>query len=587
MNYASDLWRKYEEIIAADDDYRRRREMTRLRLVVADAGAAGNRRQVLAAEGDEWSGGWTTYRVASGFAYDIARPGARSIRVMELCESTILYLVKDKFCADVDRLYANHRKILRAQFPSNAAWRRARRAEGEAWLKTDGRLNSWMAIREQLRTIEADECGHVAIRTRYAKGLNRRYQNLDFWLSDVPSEYRKDWFRAATRSGDRLPLVGVDISSSQLWVLATLLGDSELEDVLKRGSFWRRAAQMFWQRYPERVNGFTGPDDMRLIESCKSSVMTLVYGSPLNEVAKRLAEDVEEFGPGLDAGSVKLLTAIPELHLKRCLDWYRPATRKLGRVAFKMSHRRGFSFVDPFDGELVVWNPLRTKPKRIAGDSKVEICGEIPVRQVAVKVLDPTTGRPVKAHDLSVMRPGDVLEGVFMGVREVKVPGHKPRSIAVFRSASLTSADGTSRSLGELTLKGVTGHKYPAVNLEDADFEVWLKELEKRIGPCMAHVIDSDFLGNWIEQLVELGVRSIVPVHDCVYVPADDAWALPLAIEAAGEPFFKEIGSVIDAFESYLATDKTFSPQVRRMRERWRERVDAGKWPKLRSSQKE
>src|SRR5205814_377568 len=116
-----------------------------------------------------------------------------------------------------------------------------------------------------------------------------------------------------------------------------------------------------------------------------------------------------------------------------CLNWYLPASREMGRVAHKMSPRRGFTFIEPVDKQLQTWNPLRTKPVRIAGNNKVEIYGEAPVRQVPVKVRD-ASGAVIRGHDMQRfagrpggMRKGDSLQGTFMGIRLVPVPGHKPK----------------------------------------------------------------------------------------------------------------------------------------------------------------
>ncbi|HEV8671335.1 MAG TPA: hypothetical protein VGS01_11435 [Candidatus Limnocylindria bacterium] len=593
MNYDADLWRTFEDIVKSDGEYHRSRELSRLRLALVDGDTTADRKRLLPAGNDEWSGARTSYSVASGFAYDIAKPGTRRNRAMETYERTTIYLDVDAFIKDVERLGRKHPKILRADFASYSAWQWARKEAGPAWLKTDGRLNSWKAIREQLRTTPRDEWGQVAIRSNYKVVINGRFQNLDFWLPDVPSSYRKRWFRMETRAGERLPAVGRDISSSQLWVLAVLLGDTDLEKLLER-SFWKLAARRLWDQHKDRLDGFKGRISPELVASCKTAVMTHIYGSPLTEVVEKLAEDPEEFGPGLDLETIKLLIEDPELHLDKCLKWYLPACRKMARVAQELSPRRGFTFVDPLDKDVWIWNPLRTRPCRIAGNKRVEIYGEAPARQIPVPVVDPHTGKRLMGHDIAAMagRPGgmqkgDALEGTFLGLREVKVPGHKPRRLIVWKDLRFVSADGTQKKLSDLKLSGIVGHEYPEMNLEGADYEVWLSELEKRIAPCIAHHMDADFCAHVTEGLVNRGVINIVPVHDGWYVAADDESALPGAIEDAGEEFLKDLGpSILAAFGRYLRNDPQYGPEVRKMLERWAQRVgagEAGAWPKFRS----
>lgn len=586
------LCQQLDEVLADDDAYGRyrRREMSRMRLALAD----DDHKSFLAAIDDEWGGEWGTRKVASGFAYDVSKPGRRKMRAIDTYQSTICYLVAATFVADVDEMDTNHRKIMRADYPSEAAWRRARKAAGPAWLKTDGRLNSWRAIRKQLATTHLDDWGHVAIRSRYVVTLGGRFQNLDFWLSDVPSDYRERWFRMGTRSGDRLPPVGRDISSSQLWVLAVLLGDTELEELLKLGSFWTRAARRLWERHADRLVGFTGPDDPLLIKSCKSAVMTRVYGSPLTEIGKRLANDSEEFGPGLDVDAIELLIADDKLHLKKSLDWYLPACRAAARAAHRENPRRGFTFTEPVDEVLQIWNPLRTDKCRVAGNSRVVIYGERPVRQIPVPVIDPRAREPLKAYDMNKMfvHKEDAFEGTFMGLRKVEVPGlkRKPKVfkfVAGWRDVRLTSADGTERDISGFKMTGVVGHKYPAMKLEKASFEVWLKKLESRVAPCIAHHMDTSFCVEVTDALVRRGVDNIVPVHDNWYVPADDEDALEPSIEEAGEGFLRSLGpSIVAAFELYLGKSRNYGAEVGKMRERYDARVKRGDWPKFRSAKK-
>lgn len=51
--------------------------------------------------------------------------------------------------------------------------------------------------------------------------------------------------------------------------------------------------------------------------------------------------------------------------------------------------------------------------------------------------------------------------------------------------------------------------------------------------------------------------------------------------EAAGEPWLRGLGGVYDQLVSDLGDDPTFGPFVHEIRERWRGRVEAKRWPKF------
>jgi hypothetical protein len=71
-------------------------------------------------------------------------------------------------------------------------------------------------------------------------------------------------------------------------------------------------------------------------------------------------------------------------------------------------------------------------------------------------------------------------------------------------------------------------------------------------------------------------VRDIVPIYDCFLVASDAEPALYEAVTAASEPWFRSLGSFYQVFDDYLPGH----PVVRRWREAWQRRVDAGNdWP--------
>lgn len=63
MNYGADLWRTFEDIIKDDGEYHRSRELSRLRLALVDGDTTADRKRLLPAGNDEWSGARTSYQV--------------------------------------------------------------------------------------------------------------------------------------------------------------------------------------------------------------------------------------------------------------------------------------------------------------------------------------------------------------------------------------------------------------------------------------------------------------------------------------------------------------------------------------------
>src|SRR5262249_46459856 len=132
---------------------------------------------------------------------------------------------------------------------------------------------------DRIRDVEAaggvDANGEIEIKASFYKTVNRRYHAERFWPIEVTgkdfrevviwearpadgepalverSSRRGRWFRARASgledryadrfvdqfSGDRRPLYGVDVSTSQLQVLSVFLGLEKLEQRLQKESF--------------------------------------------------------------------------------------------------------------------------------------------------------------------------------------------------------------------------------------------------------------------------------------------------------------------------------------------------------------
>src|SRR5262249_42028102 len=184
-----------------------------------------------------------------------------------------------------------------------------------------------MQLLDLVRAGNLDRDEEVAIRTRYAKLSNRRFQARDFWFSEISGKaateitepidlehYEDDYGhevqvetdRVASRRGRlfRAPasrpldereqiikqrfddpedlalagvptaeiqdLVGVDVSGSQIQIYAVLLGLRKLEDALRENPAKAIFAWRAWAKHKDQrdrfelPNGYDGPRDERL-----------------------------------------------------------------------------------------------------------------------------------------------------------------------------------------------------------------------------------------------------------------------------------------------------------------------------------
>src|SRR5262249_14259991 len=146
---------------------------------------------------------------------------------------------------------------------------------------------------------------------------------------------RGRWFKAEW-GGTLQPLKGIDVSTSQLQILAAALGLDALEAEVSQRSFKEALAERAWQRdrdpkdrftLPQRagIERFTGPDDPKLREAVKFAVMTRLYGSDVHQIAYRLTSSPAQYGPGLgNAENVNRLIAETDV-LQGILTMFLPA----------------------------------------------------------------------------------------------------------------------------------------------------------------------------------------------------------------------------------------------------------------------
>ena len=336
-------------------------------------------------------------------------------------------------------------------------------------------------VAEQLKRMGAVD-GELKIRSKFAKLINRRYQSRDFWLTEVsgsqevtefvnlgpdpsapddvpetdveieqttvqrgrffrigafaPAEDRFRELRAREhtwpesdlddpRLYDRQSLVGVDVSSSQIQILAVLCGDRALEDRLREHSFHREiAAPRAWTRHndPEddfKIPGYDSVSDPRLVASLKDAVLTSIYGSNPHAIADKQKEDVDdEFGPGLGKPhNVRLFLDDAELGLTKIKKKFEAVCHEIAKRACEADAYAGLSFTDPFDGATARWNPVKWTLKKAAGANNVRIWAKVPSGKQNAADEYPVWGAKLKRmvmpcliHTLDAMFAGFVIE---------------------------------------------------------------------------------------------------------------------------------------------------------------------------------
>lgn len=544
---------EYRRIVDADGVYERRR--------------GGGHRRVLLPE-DTIAPRPPQRKVAAEWAYNVVATGERSQQVISHLEGARLYFDTEAFRADLTLAESKRDEL-------------AAGADKSLISELKGRLVSMKAIRDDLDDLEAAGRGpaglptgfpdvynhhgaaqYLKIRSGFYKLMNRRYQAAHFWPTEVTTrdiradaasarEYtdlgeiviwlssssRGRWFRAPTDFdpdwiGDRMPLVSADVSASQIQILAVFLGLEGLESAVSQRSLKTFLAERAWRRSQDPgddfnlPDGFSGPDDERLYAAVKTATMTHLYGSELGEVAFRLREPKSRatYGPGLGTKqNIARLLHDPHLHLQGILGsdttpGFLPACRELAKIAHDRDPYDGMRFVDPFDGAEVRWNPVRLQ-------------------------ADPKRAR----WDVTQQRPRSVV-----GKRCVNSDG-----VQVY--ANLPSGSPN----------------------EAGDYRVDPQKLARLVAPCLTHMLDAMFASMVVEQLRALDVRTIVSVHDCWLVPADENDRLRQALKAVGEPWLRALGPVYDSLVGYLDGHETYGPWARDIRSKWQRRVQAGSWPEF------
>lgn len=305
-------------------------------------------------------------------------------------------------------------------------------------------VNEYKRVYEQVREMDGPHLIHSA----FDRVINRRYQPVHLWPSYVTSKsgtlpedemgpvpnnenklesYRKRWFKARDpETGEPIHFVSRDISSSQTQIIATLLGIEKLEELTMGDSgksFKETMADWAWQEFgnpvsdsvpPERSHLFgkySGPNDPRLQELCKTLWMRVSYGGSAYSVVEEQRRDIKTYGPGWTTKVAqqfldKLYVEFPEIKA------FLAACRRIGEITYNKDCYSGVTFTDPSDGVIICWNPVeRYNTKTSNNGRKLSI--SLPGKYVSEEwELDPefqeakpnTDGEyPVNLHQLKKM----------------------------------------------------------------------------------------------------------------------------------------------------------------------------------------
>ena len=243
--------------------------------------------------------------------------------------------------------------------------------------------------------------------------------------------------------------------------------------------------------------------------------------------------------PGVTAADkhfTAFLRSLPEWSDK--VTMFLEACRYIGEHA---DPYRGVVFLDPLDGAQVRWNPLQRALKKI----------------------------PFGPHKLEAHLPGRVVKKRFV----------------------------------------------PLPPNEAGEYRVNRRDLAQLVAPCLVHMLDAYFNALVLELLRGASIDNIVAVHDGWFVPEYlDTWSgvsglkiLENTIDAAGqlwlaqgadrtwdpawasvdEPFSRSVGPGLGAVYNQFATALAGSPHegfALDIRDRWRDRVAARRWPRFTAS---
>lgn len=415
-----------------------------------------------------------------------------------------------------------------------------------------------------------DDAGLRKIHSGFRRSINRRYQPVHFWPTyvtskdrsqrrdedveaDAPSEkrlesYRSRWFKGCDpQSGKPCQLTGFDISSSQMQIIASFMGDTKLEKVCMtppgQPSFKESMAKWAWEMHENRelelragtdkIKPYESGSDGRLQEVVKELLMRVSYGSNWLTVENDQRRHPKTYGPGWETGSAgKFVDAFNERFPGP--SEFRDICTRAARMSYQKNKCQGFEFTDPFDGVKVRWNPVARD------DGYIVTSGGDRLR-----ISVPLSLSRRRAHEVRTLED-DRLQ-------------HKKGEFA-------------------------------------EDYDVDKEELENMTPPCLVHSLDSYYSSLVMSQLVSKDVQCFVGIHDCWLVPKSQIDILRMAMECAAKEWYRGLEPVYEALLRHLKAGKVIEADTKGEKEgseayvkvaaayeKWKERISEHWIPRFRA----
>jgi len=481
-------------------------------------------RPTLLLEGDPEPARRVKRRVAGEQVYNAVLTGERSQRVLDRLEAVRLVFNVDFFKEDyrhAQRLVRWREKLPRAR---RAKYPKRQRAAARAKKMVERFSRVW----ERAQHLD----GTVTIRSRFFRGINRRFHAQHFWPEHVSGKVDRDgssprerWFMFPTGA-----LRGYDVMSSQTQILAILLGIRELERLASdpERPFKVYLAERLFEAYQRgelpTMRPVSGP--AQLVPMMKTIWTRHLYGSRLQQIVRDNARDWLVVDPYTDDPASRARFTSTVIQLTRELEaflttlpWYAQiarwfaASQQIARIAQLGNPHGGATFVDPFSREVVRFNPTR----RV---------------RYAVRISRQTL--------------------------PISLPGY-------WKDAAHSMFEPSPRVAGDYIVSG--------------------RKLRSSLAPMLIHMLDANLSAHLIEWLGSLDV-PFVALHDAWLIPAGTMGAENQPLSnligvVATQEWFRDLGHLYDRLAEYLGNDPEHGEWVRSIRRQWQARLDAQDYPRI------
>jgi hypothetical protein len=249
---------------------------------------------------------------------------------------------------------------------------------------------------------------------------------------------RPDFARRLTPDGFKRPeiqpVVGFDVSSSGVSILAVLLGHRETEERLRHASIKQVAADWAVQANGDPGHAFKLPEGATyegVKQAAGSAITTLCYGAAMENIARATGGALgTTANVGLLLAGVEGVSAIKG-------EWL-PTAKAVARAACRRDPCAGVTLTDPFDGSVIRWNEVKLEDRYITSDGL-----RIYYR--------PPAGEPDEAGDYPVdasapgrrVPPGivHVLDAAFLGFVVEALARRGVRNVACIHDCVLVAQD--------------------------------------------------------------------------------------------------------------------------------------------------